>query len=137
MKIQFPVGDWSDDGHGKCEYFTVESNVPVDQLREAHFAAEEKIGINIGHICSDYEDSVIDDEVLVKLQPFIGAKLYERVKDYVDPSDMVKIWIACLMQVDPTIKLEIVDEESLPSINFYGHDAKGRHLSTPGYGLFE
>jgi len=25
--IRFPIGDWSDDGHGKCEYFMIKSSM--------------------------------------------------------------------------------------------------------------
>lgn len=25
-KFSLPIGDWSNDGHGTCEYFTVEAN---------------------------------------------------------------------------------------------------------------
>ena len=41
-KVKVPVGDWSDDGHGKCEWFIFATNKSVEDLREAFFTAKEK-----------------------------------------------------------------------------------------------
>jgi len=35
--VQFPVGDWSGDGHNRCDYFFVFSDKPVRDVREAHY----------------------------------------------------------------------------------------------------
>lgn len=137
-QIEFPIGDWSDDGHGKCETFLVDSNVSVETLRELHFLAPEQLGFEIGSICQDYGDCTISQEVLAKLKTFLTEELYEKAaEEYVDAESLCKIWLACLMQIEPTVHLSIVPTPSRESINFYGHDAKGRHLKTPGYGLFD
>jgi len=34
MKIKFPVGDWSQDGHEKCNWYSVESNNMVVFMNE-------------------------------------------------------------------------------------------------------
>ena len=43
MKVKFPIGDWSGDGHSQCEWFVVKVNDQgsdertLQALREAHF----------------------------------------------------------------------------------------------------
>ena len=36
-QFHLSIGDWSGDGHGRSEDFTVASNAPVEIVREAHF----------------------------------------------------------------------------------------------------
>ena len=48
----FEVGDWSEDGHGKCDDFLVFSKRPVQSIREAHFKCKDMYGIKIGKICN-------------------------------------------------------------------------------------
>lgn len=60
MQIRFPVGDWSNDGHGRCENFMVETaeGVELDRVREAHFGLLDW-GINVGKLCRRYEDNTL------------------------------------------------------------------------------
>ena len=44
-KIKFPVGDHSGDGHGRCDTFIVESNVPVTKLAEVHKSSFKNLGL--------------------------------------------------------------------------------------------
>lgn len=142
-KIKFPIGDWSDDGHGKCETFIVESNRDVSEVREAHFACKERLGFEIGDICHKYGDSDIKSDLSQKLNKLgiLDGIVFDMEQDfekgiYLSPDEMVQIWLAILMHISPSMKLRIVDDD-IPYINFYGVDGAKRHLSTPGYGLFE
>lgn len=38
-KFKIPIGDWSGDGHSKHEDYLIESNKPVEQVRELYFQA--------------------------------------------------------------------------------------------------
>lgn len=145
MRIKFPIGDWSDDGHGHCEWFVVESNKSPEQLREIHFSCKEKLGFDVGSLCGNYGDSSISPEVTQKL---LELGVIENDDDSViegsfHPSDfgdgpeiLVTIWLKVLAILDPTFEFSIVEEEPMPWINFYGFDDKQRHLKVPGYGLF-
>lgn len=67
------------------------------------------------------------------------------------PDEMLNIWLSILNVIDPTLKLEVASEamssyyikykgyphEPVGNINFYGQDDKGRHLDTPGYGIWQ
>lgn len=137
--IRFPIGDWSDDGHGKCEYFEVQSNHPVQHVREVHFKAPEVIGFNIGDMCRNYEE--LSTEVVTKLNA-IGIDPNKFLDGEIDPEDyymdyesLINIWLAILNYIDPTLELEIIKSKA-EDINFYGIDEKNRHLETPGYGVF-
>lgn len=144
--IEFPIGDWSGDGHEKCEYFRVHSTHDVEVVREAHFAFKTKFGFDIGDMASDYEEPYISHEQLDILRnhnilDYIlpehdESGFYDEECGFVveNPEDMLDIWLRCLMIANPSIQLSRAKE--LPSINFYGFDEQKRHLNTPGYGLF-
>lgn len=140
FKIQFPVGDWSDDGHGKCEYYFAWSNKPVQDLREAHFKAKEVLGFDIGSICEDYEQYSVNGNIIDELleRGLMDEDEAETAADFYDSDSLVKLWVRCLIHIDPTLEIELFEPENdYQTINFYGYDDKQRHLSTPGYGLFD
>lgn len=129
--IEFPVGDWSDDGHGKCAYYIVESAKSVKEVREAHFKAQKVCGFDIGDICREYGEQSFSDNVRRKLED-IGFDLQIEEIEYLTHRDIVNVWVFLLNHVDESLKLCILD---IPSINSYGYDRKKRHLNTPGYGV--
>lgn len=115
--IHFPIGDWSDDGHGICDWYVFQSNVDVFQLRVAHFRVKDMLGIDvytIGNQHVEFEDS---REIALK-------------------------WAELLMQVDPSIELTITDiktsqhkelRNSPVMLPFYGFDDQRRHIDFVGY----
>ena len=69
---KIPIGDWSDDGHGKCDWFTVKSNFTVEKAREAYFKAVEASGLDIAkEIAHDYEDSGVSERITELLPEFL------------------------------------------------------------------
>ena len=147
FKIQFPIGDWSDDGHGRCENYLVNSNKSTQEVREIHFSCSEKLGFDIGKICKNYEDSELSLDVFDKLKT-AGFKIewrgenedmcryFPNVNDRtMGPDEVFNLWIDILMFLDSELVLIPITQD-YESINFYGFDNQGRHLSTPGYGCF-
>lgn len=152
MEVRFQIGDWSDDGHGKCDSFIVDFHVhDLNRIREAHYKAKEVLGFDIGDLCARYEESTIEGEKLERLFE-IGVlsekKLNEELLEFdrdeqsnivslsPDAYEMCQIWVDILNHIDPELKGEIIPEDPIPTINFYGVDQQGRHVYTPGYGLF-
>jgi hypothetical protein len=135
-KFRMSIGDWSDDGHGKHKDFIVESNVPVQVVREAHFAMENTLGINIEDICCDYEDSVVSSETTRAIRE-LGFEFedIDNGEAGMYPEEMVRLWIFLLQKVDPDLELEIIKDE-IPTFHFYGFDSQKRHIGQVGYGLF-
>lgn len=137
-KFRMSIGDWSDDGHGKHEDFIVESNVPVQTVREVHFSMKDKLGFSIENICSDYEGSMIDSETTKAIME-LGYE-FEDIDDddgevYMYPEEMARLWIFLLQKVDANLELKIIKDE-IPTLHFYGFDNKKRHIGYVGYGLF-
>lgn len=130
--IRFPIGDWSDDGHGKCNWFAVESNKPVEDVRESHYACKNAFGFTPGELCHNYEEYYPDG---LQVTALILAGIAVPHEDEFDSAAILQIWLDMLMKADPTLHLEVVPDNA-ERINFYGTDEQGRHLSTPGYGLF-
>lgn len=137
-KFKMPIGDWSDDGHGKCVYFTVLSNKTVEDVREAHFKSQEIL--NVENICGRYEEMVIGDDDYQALYDlgydFTQMSGYEyECSLYPSEKDMANIWIFLLKKADPELELQIVNDD-VPMLPFYGYDDKKRHISYVGYGIF-
>lgn len=132
-KFRMSIGDWSNDGHGKHEDFVVESNAPVEVVREAHFVIKDVTGINIEKICRDYEDSSVPEEIVDELKD-IGFEFECPGGTY--PEEMANLWIFLLQKANPVLELKII-KDKIPTLHFYGFDEKKRHISFVGYGLFE
>ena len=137
MLVEFVVGDWSDDGHGEYESFLVDSCKPLQDVREAHFASP----IDIGSICSKYEEDSISKDMARDIQEKLGINAAEftdkGMGELVFRADgIIKLWIAILNKIDPSLHLVIIPKPKYPTIHFYGYDDKKRHLQTPGYGVF-
>jgi hypothetical protein len=163
-RIKFPIGDWSDDGHGKCDWYIVKSNKTLKELIDAHFAFKEKAGFDIGEMCSEYEDSclqgkiakfVVDNKILTDQDK--DFELIDEMDVWADDKQalsnfkegwkisllgtdtMLMIWLRCLKYADPELELE-AEEDNLPEmINWNVDDMNpmtGRVLNGPGYGLF-
>lgn len=137
-RFRLPIGDWSDDGHGKCNYYYIKSNKPIEEVREIHFQTKENTGYDIEEICKEYEDSSIDIDLFNELVE-LGLDVEEFDLPYDDqvmfsPDNMCQLWVLLLMKTDETLKLEIEDIPEM--LSFYGYDEKKRHIGFVGYGCF-
>lgn len=135
-----PIGDWSDDGHGKCDWFTIKSNFTVEQAREAYFKSVEESGLDIcEEVACEYEDNSVSEKFLNAFPEFLEKGLVKYESEYYneyyieDLSDLVEIVCLFIQKYNPEFKYEIVD---IPMLPFYGCDEKGRHIGHIGYGLF-
>lgn len=65
MKFQLTlvVGDWSDDGHGKTQTFTIRTNRSPASIMSAYDRGSKKLGFDLSvDVASDYEDYLLDEE---------------------------------------------------------------------------
>lgn len=128
-----PIGDVLADGHGLFEKFLVQSNFPVEKVREAHYRIPEATGINIEGICNAYQEDTVEPETAEKLR---GMGLLDIVDGAPLPvDDMAELWLALLQLADPELQLEIVPD-TIPMLSFSGRDEQGRYIGEVGYGLF-
>lgn len=132
-QVKFPIGDWSDDGHGKCSWFIIKSNRDVNSLRELHFSCINTLGFDIGDICTEYGEDRISPEIIEILKE---TKIRSDIDEDYSPNEIFQLWLDILSYLDPTFNY-VIERESIPSIIFAGYDEKKRHLNNPGYGLFE
>ncbi len=140
-----PLGDFSGDGHGRCDNFLVEAAKPVQAARDAHHRILEATGIDIAAIASD--NDVIPKDIVGKL-----VKLGYRAKEplYNDergvhlmsaglmedlPEALADIWVFLLNKADPDLHAVLVPDE-VPILLTSGKDEKGRTCRSVGYGLY-
>jgi hypothetical protein len=128
--FRIPIGDWSSDGHGQCDWYTVTSNKPVEAVREAFFAAQRLFPqADPTKFCDEYEDGAVPDETIATYAN-LGLSIDEENFSTVEMADVV---IHFLKLGDPELVLERV--EDAPSLAFYGYDKDKRHIDCIGYGL--
>ena len=132
-QFYLPIGDWSDDGHGRCQQFLVNSNAPVERVREAHFRIKKVTGIDIETVCGKYKETTVKPRVAKKIEAL--SIPFEVGDSEVSPEDMARLWVALLQLTDPELQLQINTENSIPMLPFNGCDEKGRHIGQVGYGV--
>lgn len=131
------LGDWSGDGHGRHEDYHIHSNKPVEDVREAHFAIKEQTGIDIEALDAPLMDGKsIPFEVVEKVEA-TGFPLDRSavLSDgwWPDHYNLLELWLFLLQKVDPTLILNLCAKPEIPTLHFYGFDAKGRHIGQVGY----
>lgn len=144
-KFKIPIGDWSDDGHGKHEDYLIESNKPLEEVKELYFQACDKLGFTLdGHgslsPCSEYEESTMKEETVDRLIKF-GIDITNEQKkmwteDYVDIEEMCQLVLNLIKTQDKDLLLKIIPNKNFPMFQHYGVDEKKRHIGYFGYGLF-
>ena len=137
--FKIPIGDWSGDGHGKCDYVIATATKPIEAVREAYFAARKKLPKCCPEkFCDDYEDGSVPADTRAALRK-AGAPLGS--DDDLDNGDgfgveeMASIVAWFINQGDPSLGVEIAPVDAVPSLAFYGYDAEKRHIDFIGYGL--
>lgn len=159
-KFRIPIGDWSGDGHSQSEYSVIQSNKPVEAVREAYFAAKEKLGYSLDGQnqqgpCSQWgEDSISNEEYTQYVQDGLlddndnrivinqpdnihGDPYSIEAENYTITVEIfLEMVLAFLQKGDPELVLLKIKEENLPILHFYGFDNQQRHIGYFGYGLF-
>jgi|14BtaG_2_1085337.scaffolds.fasta_scaffold02973_4 hypothetical protein len=126
--FRIPIGDWSDDGHGKCDWFTIISNKPVEEVREIHFQSKEVFDVE--RVCSDYEENTFHGS-----RPEWAEEFFDKGGYLIEGTEgLCQLWICTLMKTDLTLSLSI--SRDMPMLPFYGRDKERRHIPHVGYGLF-
>lgn len=138
--IEFPIGDWSKDGHNQCDFYVIETTKTVAELRDLHFKCKETLGFEIGNIASEYQNDKLSVEIadiLLKAniidQEFYNDILNEDM-DNLSSEDIINIWLDTLKYLDNTFEYKIVNRR-LPSI-LDNTETDTRYLDNPGYGVF-
>lgn len=139
-KFKLPIGDWSDDGHGKCEYFMIESNKSVEDVRELYFDTVSNVNYSLDGTspyspCSDYEDGKITKEDIDGLGLNQDNYLEITEEGYIGSKEFAELFIDFMCTHNEGLELKIVNDE-VKMFPFYGFDEKKRHIGQMGYGLF-
>ncbi len=143
------IGDWSEDGHNRFEYFVFKCTHSEKEIKETYNKAVEKCGIALHRmydenrrvtgisVCCDYENNTIPDYYAEKLKSLgINFNQFcydENMESYLmEPKD---ITILFLEMVKSQIEgFEWASGEEAPCINgFWSNDFNHSF----GYGCYE
>ncbi|QLF83353.1 hypothetical protein SEA_NICEHOUSE_113 [Rhodococcus phage NiceHouse] len=67
MKYKVGIGDWSQDGHGICDRYVVESDGDFDpaEIGKAYRASREELGLGIEDIANEYDSWPTEEQAQV------------------------------------------------------------------------
>jgi hypothetical protein len=142
FKFKMPIGDWSDDGHGKCDYYIVESNKDIEAIVLAYIETD-KIH-NISNQVCEYEEYELDQDFVDYLNT-IGLDGTSYLEDTdglsIESHSLATLVIDLMMHDDRTLELKIVPDSDMPMLNNWTAQkvkgiSGGGVISLPGYGLF-
>lgn len=118
--FKLPVGDWSDDGHGKCHYFIIESDKEIKDVYASIPSIKKCLNIDIFSIANEYEDNEIKQADIDKMKK-IGIDVdelfeqdtYDGIPIYYcdETKSMAKLFIFLLNFVDNSLNLQLVDDK--------------------------
>lgn len=158
-KVKLPIGDWSDDGHGECDYYLLNTTHSAEQMRRAYYESEKKTGLTFRYryndnparyksICTEYEESYINEdqiEGLIKAGfdfeildlygeeiPTLDNMTYDMI--YIGDSEQIAkmiLWFIGLSLRD--FEYEFVKDDGYETLTQYG---AGNFSHQFGYGVF-
>lgn len=136
-RFTMPIGDWSADGHGQCDNYTIVTNNTLEEIREAHFS----LPIKIEELCN--RKNSLTAAQFMKIKRYLSFKTVVAVEDgatgngtyAISTYTMAMIWTDLLNRTK-AVTVTLLPEDQSDMIPFYGVDEKGRHISHVGYGLF-
>lgn len=151
-KIKIPIGDWSDDGHGDCEYYKILSTHSVEDLRKAYYKSEKLTRLTFRHdyneefisppICTDYQNPYLTEEhiVVMKKYGYDSSHLFDSYskKYLVEPDNMkdIILWFIGLSLED--FSHENVNDLEYVTLSEYGDGGMTKRFSHQfGYGCFD
>lgn len=127
-QFKIPIGDWSGDGHGKCTWFVVNSNKPVEEWRKAYFAAAKQ-----------WPQLQPDGDALARcpVEEWPLAEIKEVLSYEINMDDahqsLAEYMLVFCQRKDPSLTFEFA--EDVPMFPFYGFDKQQRHIGHVGYML--
>tara|TARA_R100000951_G_scaffold114921_1_gene121355 strand:+ start:1635 stop:2186 length:552 start_codon:yes stop_codon:yes gene_type:complete len=137
-RFSLPIGDWSQDGHNMCDYFTIKSNVPVKYCIDPYIQACQIYEID--KLCSKLgEDTIDEDDVNFLVDEGFDRSLFpEFDSGMITTENLARIVITSIMIINPSIKLEIINNDIPTFNNWLGQKVKNVNDTTvfklPGYG---
>lgn len=145
-KFRLPIGDWSDDGHGKCNYYIIESNINPEDLVEIVHNLDLKH--KFSNICSEYKEYCATDEQVEYLKSLgLNIESYFNEDNSLETKSFAQLFLDIIMLENPEIKLKIINDNIVEFNNWFGQKiSKERNLnlnnnvsvlSSLGYGLFD
>jgi len=151
-RFELPIGDWSGDGHRQCEYRTIESNLPLQEVRDIYWEATIRLGVSLderhGNLktpCGRYQQETFEVDWLEKAQltlTDVGLNTLEDGFVYGSVELFVRMFIAFVMKhgADKGVQLKVSAQQcgrSQGTFTWYSTDEKGRHIGFFGYGIFQ
>ena len=144
--FKIPIGDWSDDGHGKVEHYIASSAKSIQDVREAYFSGVASLdrALSPERLVSDYGCRTVPlhvaNEVLGLSGISLGAGPPEEYVPgegvWVDIDQFVDYVVWVINRGDPSVDVRL-EPSVVTTLPFYGYDSKNRHIGFMGYGLFE
>lgn len=125
--IRLSIGDWSRDGHNQSEDVYIETNLTLDELKEAYDRGSEKLGFNlIEDYCAEYQDSTIPIYIADIIEAKLKISLRDEFNSMLDNIRILNtdqwrdIFLRTVWYARPNFEYKIIDPEDWMDIGGYG-----------------
>jgi len=141
--FRLPIGDWSGDGHGKCEWFSINSNLPLKEIHALYAKTTKRLAVRLDGSgnpdevpFANYEECYTTEGMIKKLgltlKELDREVCYDDIVEDWDAKDVADLFVRFMVRHNPELKLELQP----PHRDVFGFGAKP-HIGYIGYGLFE
>ncbi len=138
IKFKIPIGDWSGDGHGICEWYIAKAEGTLEDVREAYFKGCENLPKELipENLFSKYQESACTLEIARKIYELssIDFGINDSEESVYCLPETLAQYVVWVINRGNSL-LNVLVEEDYPRFQFSGYD-KGRHIGFFGYGLF-
>jgi len=124
--MQLIIGDWSGDGHGRCDRVLVTVNHTAAGIRAAYDIARSATGVCLSDFAALYESGYTASDHMISVLKKYGYTIPQDIDDPIE--EMVKLYFWFVGLVLKDIKYTIVKPKV---INIHGD-----HRIDLGYGLY-
>jgi len=134
---QLPIGDWSHDGHGHCEWFTVTSDASAKEIFAAyHDSVKLHPDIDPDKICNEYGENIIDPDILEKIIAAGFNGFTHSEDDGVDTDQFVEYVVWFINLGKPSVNLTLIPKDHSNELINWTAQKEGTTFPGFGYGLF-
>ena len=126
-RVSLITGDFGRDGHEQSDTFYIDSNLSMDEIKEAYEKGVEIIGFDlVTDECAEYDDNEIDKENYKKLVDHgfkysdIDEEEEEPELDFVNPEFFANMYLFFVKTGNTDFVFDMIDSDSTIDIGGYG-----------------
>lgn len=121
IRFKIPVGDWSNDGHGRCEWFIATADGTLADVRAAYEKGCQELPKEIrpSELFRNYEETTCSLDIAKKISDVSSIKICEDYDDgsgyvYCNAEDFIVYVVWVMNKGNPMLNVTL--EDPIPTL---------------------